>query len=54
MEKKGYEKKKFDKIEITCLKCKAYNEKYNENLSYGQFVMLLKMGKLKPIPAIEY
>lgn len=51
--KSGYVKTKYDRIEVTCLKCKAYNQKYNENLSYGQFVMLMKLGKLKPVPVIE-
>lgn len=53
MEKKFYKREKLDNIDKTCLECSFYNEMYKENLSYGDFVMQKKLGKLKPIPKIE-
>jgi len=53
MEKKHYKKEKLDNIDKTCLECSVYNEIYNENYSYGDYVMLKKLGKLKPVPKID-
>lgn len=50
MEKTKYTKPKLDRIEQKCLEIKTYNELTGDNLSYGQYVMYQKMGRLKPVP----
>lgn len=41
-------KRKYDRIETKCLELKKYNEEHGTHYSYGQYVTLVRFGKIKP------
>lgn len=40
-------KRKLDSIETKCLELKKYNKEHGTHYSYGQYITLIRLGKIK-------
>lgn len=41
-------KRKLDSIEAKCLELNKYNKEHGTHYSYGQYMTLVMLGKIKP------